>query len=72
MKLGEAIYKAQQEEGGGDDDEGTGGEKGSDDDDIVACRAEYVRLAETLYNGTEPLAPAPLPDREIFELLGFD
>ena len=43
-----------------------------DDEDIVACRAEYVRLAETLYAGTEPLAPAPLPDREIFELLGFD
>jgi light-independent protochlorophyllide reductase subunit L len=43
-----------------------------DDEDIVACRAEYVRLAQTLWNGTDPLAPAPLPDREIFELLGFD
>ena len=43
-----------------------------DDEDIVLARAEYVRLAETLYAGTEPLAPAPLPDREIFELLGFD
>ena len=42
------------------------------DEDIVRCRAEYVRLAETLWNGTEALAPAPLPDREIFELLGFD
>jgi light-independent protochlorophyllide reductase subunit L len=42
------------------------------DEDIVRCRAEYVRLAETLWAGTEPLAPAPLPDREIFELLGFD
>jgi len=42
------------------------------DDDIIACRAEYVRLAEALWNGTEPLAPAPLPDRDIFELLGFD
>jgi len=31
-----------------------------------------MNLAETLWNGTEPLAPAPLPDREIFELLGFD
>jgi len=41
-------------------------------EDIVRCRAEYVRLAETLWRGTEPLAPAPLPDREIFELLGFD
>jgi light-independent protochlorophyllide reductase subunit L len=43
-----------------------------DEDDIVAARAEYVRLAETLWNGTEPLAPDALPDREIFELLGFD
>ena len=43
-----------------------------DEEDIVRCRAEYIRLAQTLWNGTEPLAPAPLPDREIFELLGFD
>ncbi len=42
------------------------------DDEILAVRAEYLRLAETLWTGTEPLAPAPLPDREIFELLGFD
>ncbi|MEL6648210.1 MAG: ferredoxin:protochlorophyllide reductase (ATP-dependent) iron-sulfur ATP-binding protein, partial [Pseudomonadota bacterium] len=42
------------------------------EEDIVHCRAEYVRLAETLWNGTEPLAPAPLEDRDIFELLGFD
>jgi light-independent protochlorophyllide reductase subunit L len=43
-----------------------------DDEDIVRCRAEYVRLAGLLWDGTEGLAPAPLPDREIFELLGFD
>ena len=43
-----------------------------DEDDIVTARAEYIRLAETLWNGTDPLAPAPLPDRDIFELLGFD
>ena len=42
-----------------------------DDEEVVQVRKEYVRLAETLWNGTEPLAPAPLPDREIFELLGF-
>jgi light-independent protochlorophyllide reductase subunit L len=29
-------------------------------------------LAETLYNGTDGLAPEPLEDRRIFELLGFD
>ena len=43
-----------------------------DDEDVVRCRAEYVRLAQTLWDGTEGLAPEPLPDREIFELLGFD
>jgi light-independent protochlorophyllide reductase subunit L len=42
------------------------------EEDIVAVQKEYIRLAETLWNGTEPLAPDPLPDREIFELLGFD
>jgi len=43
-----------------------------DDEDIVMARTEYIRLAETLYNGTEGLAPDPLEDRRIFELLGFD
>ena len=43
-----------------------------DDQDVVEVRKEYIRLAETLWAGTDPLAPAPLPDREIFELLGFD
>jgi light-independent protochlorophyllide reductase subunit L len=42
------------------------------DDDIAAAQAEYIRLAQTLWAGTDPLAPAPLPDRDIFELLGFD
>ena len=43
-----------------------------DDDDIMACRAEYIRLAEQLWGGTAPLSPDPLEDRDIFELLGFD
>jgi light-independent protochlorophyllide reductase subunit L len=42
------------------------------DDDIVAVQKEYVRLAEALWAGTDPLAPAPMEDRDIFELLGFD
>lgn len=42
------------------------------DADILAAQAEYIRLAEALWSGTDPLAPEPLPDREIFELLGFD
>ncbi len=40
--------------------------------EVVAVQAEYIRLAETLWAGTDPLAPDPLPDRDIFELLGFD
>ena len=43
-----------------------------EDDDILLARAEYMALAETLWVGTEPLAPQGLPDREIFEMLGFD
>jgi light-independent protochlorophyllide reductase subunit L len=43
-----------------------------DEPDIVEVRKEYVRLASTLWGGTEPLAPECLPDREIFEMLGFD
>ena len=43
-----------------------------DEQDIVHARKEYIRLAETLWAGTDPLAPAPMEDREIFELLGFD
>ncbi|NCW62257.1 MAG: hypothetical protein EBW07_14035 [Rhodobacteraceae bacterium] len=42
------------------------------DEDVAIVQAEYIKLAETLWNGTEPLAPAPLEDRDIFELLGFD
>ena len=43
-----------------------------DDEDIIQCQKEYIRMAETLWAGTDPLAPAPLEDRHIFELLGLD
>ena len=43
-----------------------------DDEETVMVQKEYVRLAEVLYAGIDPIAPAPLEDREIFELLGFD
>ena len=43
-----------------------------DEEDIVMARKEYIRLADSLFQGTEPLAPSPLEDRDIFELLGFD
>ncbi len=43
-----------------------------DEEDIVTARAEYIRLAQRLYAGVEDLTPQSLPDRDIFELLGFD
>ena len=43
-----------------------------DDQDVVDVRAEYIRLADILWKGTIGSAPECLPDREIFELLGFD
>jgi len=40
--------------------------------ELEAVQEEYMRLAAKLWAGTEPLAPAALKDREIFDLLGFD
>jgi light-independent protochlorophyllide reductase subunit L len=40
--------------------------------EIEAVKAEYLRLAATLWAGTDPLTPEPMKDREIFDLLGFD
>ncbi len=44
----------------------------TDTPELDAVRAEYMRLAETLWQGVEPLTAAPLKDREIFDLLGFE
>jgi light-independent protochlorophyllide reductase subunit L len=40
--------------------------------ELEAVQQEYLRLAQSLWDGTEGLAVAPLKDREIFDLLGFD
>jgi light-independent protochlorophyllide reductase subunit L len=40
--------------------------------ELEAVQAEYLRLAASLWAGTEPLDAKPLKDREIFDLLGFD
>jgi light-independent protochlorophyllide reductase subunit L len=40
--------------------------------ELEAVQQEYLRLAATLWAGTEPRSPAPLKDRDIFDLLGFD
>jgi light-independent protochlorophyllide reductase subunit L len=40
--------------------------------ELEAVKQEYMQLAQSLWDGTEGLAVAPLKDREIFDLLGFD
>jgi light-independent protochlorophyllide reductase subunit L len=40
--------------------------------EVVAVQNEYLRLAQSLIDGVEPLLPTPLKDREIFDLLGYD
>ncbi len=40
--------------------------------EIDAVQAEYMRLAQSLWDGTPPMDAGPLKDREIFDLLGFD
>jgi len=42
------------------------------DEEVVRAQAEYIRLAGILWAGTDPMAPAPMEDRDIFEMLGFD
>lgn len=39
---------------------------------VHAVQQEYMRLAESLWAANDPLVVAPLKDREIFDLLGFD
>jgi light-independent protochlorophyllide reductase subunit L len=41
-------------------------------EDVVAIQNEYLRLAQSMIDGVEPLPARPLKDREIFDLLGFD
>jgi light-independent protochlorophyllide reductase subunit L len=40
--------------------------------ELDPVRAEYMRLAEMLWEGVEPADAKPLKDRDIFDLLGFD
>jgi light-independent protochlorophyllide reductase subunit L len=40
--------------------------------ELDAVKAEYLRLAASLWAGTEPNDVRPMRDREIFDLLGFD
>jgi light-independent protochlorophyllide reductase subunit L len=40
--------------------------------ELEAVQNEYLRLAEDLWNGVEPLMISPMRDRDIFDLLGFE
>ena len=40
--------------------------------EVEAVQHEYLRLAASLWAGTDPLECAPMKDRDIFDLLGFD
>jgi len=40
--------------------------------ELEAVQAEYLRLAQSLLDGSEPLDAEPMKDREIFDFLGFD
>jgi light-independent protochlorophyllide reductase subunit L len=40
--------------------------------ELEAVQNEYLRLAATLWAGTEPMIGTPMKDRDIFDLLGFD
>ena len=42
------------------------------DDEVAAVQAEYLRLAQDLWDGGEPQLATPMRDRDLFELLGFD
>ena len=40
--------------------------------ELEAVKLEYLRLAATLWAGTEPLTGQAMRDRDIFDLLGYD
>jgi light-independent protochlorophyllide reductase subunit L len=40
--------------------------------ELEAVQQEYLRLAQALWSGVDPLEAMPMKDREIFDFLGFD
>ncbi|MEQ8602253.1 MAG: ferredoxin:protochlorophyllide reductase (ATP-dependent) iron-sulfur ATP-binding protein [Marivibrio sp.] len=39
---------------------------------LEAVKEEYLKLAQALWDGVDPLEATPMKDREIFDFLGFD
>jgi light-independent protochlorophyllide reductase subunit L len=44
----------------------------ADEPGLQAVRDEYLGLADALWRGVDPVPAAPLKDRDIFDLLGFE
>lgn len=40
--------------------------------ELAAVQEEYLRLAQSLWDGSDPIEATPMKDREIFDFLGFD
>ena len=40
--------------------------------DVLAAQAEYLRLAQLLWDGVDPVEARPMKDRDIFDFLGFE
>ncbi|WP_179562834.1 ferredoxin:protochlorophyllide reductase (ATP-dependent) iron-sulfur ATP-binding protein [Sphingomonas sp. R3G8C] len=40
--------------------------------EVLAAQQEYLRLAQMLWDGVDPIAAAPMKDRDIFDFLGFE
>jgi light-independent protochlorophyllide reductase subunit L len=43
-----------------------------DTPEVLAAQAEYLRLAQLLWGGVDPLEARPMKDRDIFDFLGFE
>ncbi len=42
------------------------------DEGVAEAQAEYLRLAQMLWDGVDPLEANPMKDRDIFDFLGFE
>jgi light-independent protochlorophyllide reductase subunit L len=40
--------------------------------EVIAAQQEYLRLAQVLWDGVEPVEAKPMKDRDIFDFLGFE
>jgi light-independent protochlorophyllide reductase subunit L len=43
-----------------------------DEPEVLAAQAEYMRLAQLLWEGIDPIEARPMKDRDIFDFLGYE